>query len=68
MKTPVKVIGSIVGALFVLVGAVWTLQGSNILTQGVMAGHPRWIVLGLLLAAVGIVVIVLVNARRKSSA
>ncbi len=44
----------IVGALFLLVGGVWILQGTDVLTQGAMAGHSQWTAWGGALAAVGI--------------
>jgi uncharacterized integral membrane protein len=57
----------IVGVLFILVGLVWVLQGTNVLTQGVMAGHGQWTVIGGILAAVGVVLIVLGAARRRAT-
>jgi hypothetical protein len=54
----------ILGILLLLVGAVWTLQGTNVLTQGAMAGHMRWTAIGGALGIVGIVLIVL-GARRR---
>ena len=57
----------IVGILFVLTGAVWVLQGTNVLTgSAVMSGHSLWTVIGVTLAAVGIVLIVLGATRRKA--
>ena len=57
----------IVGILFVLLGVVWVLQGTNVLTgSAVMSGHSLWTVIGAILAAVGIVLIVLGAARRKA--
>ena len=55
----------ILGVLIFLVGAVWILQGANVLTQGMMAGHRRWIAIGSVLDVVGIV-LVLVGATRKA--
>ena len=57
----------IVGILFVLLGAVWMLQGTNVLTgSAVMSGNSLWTVVGAILAAVGIVLVVLAAARRKA--
>ena len=56
----------IVGVLIILVGLVWVLQGTNVLTQGGMAGHSQWTVIGGILAAVGIVLVVLGAGRRKA--
>ncbi len=56
----------IVGALFVLVGGVWILQGTDVLTQGAMAGHSQWTAWGAVLAALGIVGVVL-GARARGA-
>lgn len=44
-----------VGALLVLVGAVWTLQGLGVLGGSAMTGEPLWAVVGPLVALVGAV-------------
>ena len=54
---------SIAGALLVVVGTVWFLQGINILPGSFMTGQMRWAVRGVIAAAVGIVLLLL--ARRK---
>ena len=54
----------VLGIILVLVGAVWALQGLNVLTQGMMAGHLRWTAIGGVLFVVGIV-LVLMGALRK---
>ncbi len=56
------------GILFFLVGAVWILQGLNVFTQGAMAGHTRWTVIGSIVAAAGIVLVVVAATRRKAKA
>jgi hypothetical protein len=53
------------GCLLILVGGVWALQGLNVLTQGAMAGHTRWTLIGGVLAAAGIVLVVVGALRRK---
>jgi len=55
----------VLGSLLVLGGAVWILQGVNVLPGSFMTGDPRWAVRGLALAAAGILVLVLA-ARRGS--
>ena len=55
----------ILGCLLILVGGVWALQGLNVLTQGAMAGHSRWTFIGGVLAAGGIVLVVVGALRRK---
>jgi hypothetical protein len=56
----------IIGALAVLAGAVWILQGTHVLTQGFMAGDMRWTRNGAIVAAVGIVLVIIgVTLRRR---
>ncbi len=57
----------VVGALLILVGGVWVLQGTNILTQGAMAGHMKWTLIGGILAVVGIVLLVIGIAKKGPS-
>ncbi len=49
----------IVGALLVLMGGVWILQGINVLPGSFMTGQTKWAVYGVLTAVAGIVLIVL---------
>lgn len=46
------------GALLVLVGVVWTLQGLDVLGGSGMSGHAVWAVLGPIVAVVGAFLIV----------
>jgi hypothetical protein len=55
----------VVGALMALAGAVWTLQGFNLLAGSPMSGVTLWAVVGPIVAVIGLaVVIVGVRARR----
>ena len=56
----------VIGALLILVGGVWVLQGTNILTQGAMAGHMKWTLIGGILAVVGIVLLVIGIAKKRT--
>jgi uncharacterized integral membrane protein len=58
----------IVGVVLVLMGAVWFLQGINVIPVGFMAGQPQYVILGLIIAAVGVALIILANRRSRSSA
>jgi hypothetical protein len=53
----------IVGVLALLVGAVWVGQGANLIPGSSMTGDRMWLYIGLLVAAVG-VVLVLLGLRR----
>jgi hypothetical protein len=55
----------IVGALLVMLGGVWLLQGTYVLTQGVMAGDMKWTYIGGILALAGVALIVIGALRRK---
>jgi drug/metabolite transporter superfamily protein YnfA len=53
---------TIVGALLVLMGGVWILQGINVLPGSFMTGQTRWTIYGALTALAGIALVVM--ARR----
>jgi hypothetical protein len=61
MKTTLN----IVGVLFILFGAIWFLQGINILPGSFMTGQIRWAIYGGCLAAVGIVMLIAARRRLK---
>lgn len=52
------------GAIMVLVGAVWTFQGLGYLEGSPMTDQTLWAILGPLLAGLGVAV-VLVAVRRR---
>jgi len=57
----------IVGILLVLLGAVWVLQGTNVLTgSAVMSGHSLWTVIGAIVAIAGVVLVVVGATRRNT--
>ncbi|HEY1178221.1 MAG TPA: hypothetical protein VGF17_18860 [Phytomonospora sp.] len=57
----------IIGALLVLSGVVWTLQGLDLLGQsGGMNGEKIWVVIGPATAIVGLVLIG-IGVRRKKT-
>jgi hypothetical protein len=53
-----------VGALLVLFGAVWTLQGLDVLGGSAMSGTTFWAVVGPIVAVVGAVLLVTGLRRR----
>jgi hypothetical protein len=59
-----KALVVILGVLMVYVGAVWTLQGLNVLPGSFMSGDIQWTVYGLLLAAAGLGLVVWSRRRR----
>jgi hypothetical protein len=52
----------VAGTVSIVVGAVWALQGLDVVQGSPMTGHGEWIVFGLLLAGLGVAL--LVGARR----
>lgn len=59
-----KQILSILGALFVLIGIFWILQGTNIVKTGAMAGQSQWAIIGLVVGLVGVGALVFGNRLR----
>ena len=55
---------NVLGALLVLFGCVWFLQGINVLPGSFMTGQIRWAVYGGIAVVAGIVVLVVANRRR----
>ncbi len=54
----------IVGVVLALLGALWILQGTNIVPVGFMAGQMHYALLGLIAVIVGVGLIVFVNRRQ----
>jgi hypothetical protein len=46
--------GTIIGIILILVGIAWTLQGSNVIGGSMMSGQSQWLYIGILLLIVGI--------------
>jgi hypothetical protein len=55
------------GGLLIAIGALWALQGLGVITQGAMAGHMRWTLIGGILAVAGAVLVVMGFSRRRST-
>ena len=53
------------GAVMVLVGAVWTLQGLGYLEGSPMTDQSVWAILGPLLAGLGVGLVVVAARRRE---
>jgi hypothetical protein len=56
---------NIVAGLFVLAGAVWFLQGVNVLPGSFMTGQTRWAVYGGTAVAVGVALFLRANRPRR---
>jgi hypothetical protein len=57
---------NIVASLMVLAGAIWFLQGINVLPGSFMTGQIRWAVYGGIAFAVGIALLLLANRALKA--
>lgn len=58
-------VGWIVGGLAMLIGIVWTLQGLNIIQGNLMSGNTTFVVVGPILAAAGLILLLVVGARGR---
>nr|WP_163620861.1 hypothetical protein [Microbacterium sp. B35-30] len=58
------------GVLLTAVGAVWTLQGFDVLGGSVMSGSALWATIGpiVLLVGLGLIGVAIVIARRRREA
>lgn len=66
-NTVMRVVSSLIGLVMVAMGAVWVLQGLNLAFRvGFMVGQRRWVLIGAILALVGIAQIVWSNSRGSS--
>lgn len=54
---------TVVGALLLLIGAIWFFQGINVLPGSFMTGETKWAIYGGILAIAGIALLTV--ARRK---
>lgn len=59
-----RIVLNVLGALCLLLGCVWILQGINILPGSFMTGQTKWAIYGALLAVVGIAMLISANRRR----
>jgi hypothetical protein len=60
-----KIAFNVVGVLMVLMGAIWFLQGINILPGSFMTGQIKWAVYGACLVVGGVLVLMRANRRRR---
>lgn len=60
-----RIFGTIVGVVLVLLGGLWTLQGANVLGGSVMSGQSQWLYIGLAALVVGLVALWWFNLRGR---
>ncbi len=56
---------NILGSLAMLIGLVWTLQGSNVLPGSFMSGQSFWLYVGGLVTVAGVLMLVWNNLRAQ---
>ena len=59
-----RILLNVVGALCLLAGCVWFLQGINVLPGSFMTGQTKWAVYGGLVMLAGIGLLIHANRRR----
>lgn len=62
-----RIILIVVGALALIVGAVWIGQGTNMIPGSVMSGSSMWLEIGVIVGVVGIILLVLGIRRPRGS-
>jgi predicted phage tail protein len=63
MKTRVR---PVVGAILLVVGALWALQGAGAMGGGAMSGHSQWLVIGIVVALAGVALLISGVAKRRT--
>ena len=43
----------VAGAILLVIGVLWALQGAGAVGQGAMSGHSQWLIIGLIVAVAG---------------
>ena len=56
-----------IGLLAIILGALWTLQGLDILTDSKMSGQEIWAIVGGAVAAFGLILVVIGERVRSRS-
>jgi hypothetical protein len=53
------------GVVAIVIGAIWTGQGMGLIPGSFMTGDTKWLIIGLIVAVVGVVLLVLGLRRPK---
>jgi hypothetical protein len=49
-----RTLSLVIGAIAILAGAVWILQGSGVLPGSFMTGRRMWLIIGIIVGIVGL--------------
>jgi uncharacterized membrane protein len=63
--TVTKIVFNVAGVLALLMGAVWFLQGINVLPGSFMTGQIRWAVYGAIMMVLGVMLLVRANRQPR---
>jgi hypothetical protein len=58
-----KLWGNVAGVIAVVIGAIWILQGANILGGSIMSGQSQWLYIGAVVVIAGVIGLWWVNFR-----
>jgi hypothetical protein len=61
-----RIAGNIVGLVLLFLGAMWSLQGANVLLGSVMSGQPLWLYIGIATLVAGVGVLWWFNFRSRA--
>jgi len=56
-----------IAVLMLVMGTTWFLQGINVLPGSFMTGQIQWAVYGGMAAALGVILLIAANRRRRTS-
>ena len=60
-----KIVFNVAGVLALLMGAIWFLQGTNVLPGSFMTGQIRWAVYGACAMVLGVMLLVRANRQPR---
>ena len=61
-----RILSNVIGALLLLSGGVWFLQGINVIPGSFMTGQTKWATYGALTLIAGIALLIFANRSRTS--
>jgi hypothetical protein len=53
-----RAVSVVIGLVGLLVGAIWILQGAGVIAGSFMTGQRLWLLIGIVVALIGIVLVV----------
>jgi uncharacterized membrane protein len=61
-----KRVFNVAGAIAILLGTIWFLQGINVLPGSFMTGQIRWAVYGAVMVVLGLLLVVRANRQTRA--